>query len=92
MTAKPEPPEAAAALEGAIDRARKVAADIQEAADSLAVVNTVLQDQLPAATQTGEVAQALEQSDEVEKSISTSARTLEAVNAEIEKATASHRA
>ena len=89
MTAKPQAdPRADASLESTIDKAKEVAAEIQQAADNLAVVNTVLQDQIPDEIQIGEVAQALGQSDEVEKTITKSAETLNEVNAELEKAAA----
>ena len=81
-------PQASASLESAIERAKEVAAEIQQAADNLAVVNTVLQDQIPDEIQVGEVAQALDQSDEVEKTITRSAQTLDAVNNELENAAA----
>lgn len=89
MTGKPgAEQEATASLESAIDKAKEVAAEIQQAADNLAVVNTVLQDQIPDEVQAGEVAQALDQNEQVEKIITRSAETLEAVNDELEKATA----
>ena len=93
MTGKSGPElNGSASLDRAIDRAKEVAAEIQEAADNLAVVNTVLQDQIPDAIQVGEVAQALDQSGEVEKAISRSAETLDTVNAELDKAAAARRA
>ncbi len=80
--------QAADSLENVIDKAKEVAAEIQQAADNLAVANTVLQEQIPDEVQVGEVAQALGQSDEVEKIITKSAETLDQVNSEIEKAAA----
>ncbi len=89
MTAKNgADPQASASLESAIDKAKEVAAEIQQAADNLAVVNTVLQDQIPDAIQVGEVAQALDQSEAVESLITRSAETLDRVNSELEKAAA----
>ena len=82
-------PHGSAALESAIDKAKEVAAEIQQAADNLAVANTVLQDQIPDEVQVGEVAQALDQSDQVEKTITKSAETLDQVNSELEKAAGS---
>lgn len=73
-------------LERAIDKAKEVAAEIAQAADNLAVANTVLQNQIPEEAQVGEVAQALEQSDQVEKLVTQSAQTLDKVHNEIEKA------
>ena len=80
--------QAADSLENVIDKAKEVAAEIQQAADNLAVANTVLQEQIPDEVQVGEVAQALGQSDEVEKIITKSAEMLDQVNSEIEKAAA----
>ena len=85
-------PQAAAPLESAIEKAKEVAAEIREAADNLAVVNTVLQDQIPDEVQVGEVAQALGQSDAVEKIITKSAETLDQVNTELEQAASARRA
>lgn len=79
--------EAAAALESAIERAKEVAADIQQAADNLAVVNTVLQTNLADHLRVGEVAQALDHSGEVEKTLVKSVKALEEVNAALESGT-----
>ena len=83
-------PQAGASLEETIEKAMEVAAEIREAADHLAVVNTVLQDQIPDEVQVGEVAQALDQSAVVEKAIARSAETLSAVNTELDKAAAAN--
>lgn len=77
--------DATASLERTIDKAKEVAAEIRQAADHLAVVNTVLETQLPDHVQVGEVAQALDHSDAVEKQLNESAERLEEVNAELEQ-------
>jgi len=81
MTGKTEPdPQAARKLEETIDKAKEVAAEIKQAADDLAVVNTVLEKRLPDDVQVGEVAQALDHSDAVEKTLTKSAEMLDEVN------------
>lgn len=94
MTAPPETTDgkSTATLQKAIAEAKQVAAEIRDAADHLAVVNTVLQDQIPDDVQVGEVAQALAQSEEVEKNVAKSAETLDSVNNALAKATAARRA
>jgi len=75
--------EAAAALEQTLDKAKEVAAEIRQAADHLAVVNTVLGEQLPDEVQVGEVAQALEHGDTIEQQLSDSVDRLEEAHEEL---------
>jgi len=79
-------PTESAALDAAIEKAREVAADIKQAADDLAVANTVLETKLAEEVKVGEVAQALDHTDAVEKTLSKSAEALEEVNAALENA------
>ena len=72
--------EAAAALEQAIEKAKEVAADIRQAADELAVANTVLESHLAEEARTDEVNQALGHTDAVEKTLTKSAEVLNEVN------------
>lgn len=81
---QPSDAEAAAHLEKAIEKAKDVAADIRQAADNLAVANTVLETKLAEEVRTGEVAQALEHGDAVEKTLAKSAEALDEVNASLE--------
>ncbi|WP_295521848.1 hypothetical protein [uncultured Pseudacidovorax sp.] len=84
----PTTAQAVEALERTIDQAKAVAAEIRQAADNLAVVNTVLEEVLPDHVQVGEVAQALDQSGQVEEQINRSAEVLDALEAaqsEVEK-------
>lgn len=84
----PTTAQAVEALERTIDQAKAVAAEIRQAADNLAVVNTVLEEALPEHVQVGEVAQALDQSGQVEAQINRSAEVLDALEtaqAELEK-------
>lgn len=80
---KKQAADAQASLEQTIDKAREVAAEIRQAADNLAVVNTVLEEKLPDHVQIGEVAQALDQSVEVEKQLSESVDRLQQVHDEL---------
>lgn len=78
--------EAAAALEQAIEKAKEVAADIRQAADDLAVANTVLDTHLSEEARTREVDQALDHTDAVEKTLTRSADVLQEVNTALDKA------
>ncbi|WP_326540011.1 hypothetical protein [Pseudorhodoferax sp.] len=80
--------EAAAALEQAIEKAKEVAADIRQAADDLAVANTVLDTHLSEEARTREVDQALGHTDAVEKTLTRSAETLDDVNATLDSVAA----
>jgi len=85
VTGKTEPdPQAVRRLEETIDKAKEVAAEIKQAADDLAVANTVLEQQLPDDVQVGEVAQALDHTGAVEKTLTKSAEALDEVNAELD--------
>lgn len=72
--------EAADRLEKAAQKAKEVAADIRQAADDLAVANTVLDAELAEAARTREIEQALDHTDRVEKTLDKSAEALEEVN------------
>jgi hypothetical protein len=76
-------------LEQTLEKTEAVAADVQRASDNLAVVNTVLEQGLPEEVQVGDVAQAIEQTSQLEEKLAKSAETLAEVNAalseEIEK-------
>jgi methyl-accepting chemotaxis protein len=78
---EPTDAEAAASLEQAIEKAKVVAADIRQAADDLAVANTVLESHLADEGRHPEVDQALDHTDSVEKTLTRSAETLKEVNA-----------
>jgi len=76
-------------LDHTLDKTEAVAADVQRASDDLAVINTVLEQELPEEVQVGDVAQAIEHTGQLEKKLAQSAETLAQVNAaltqEIEK-------
>ena len=61
--------QAAKDLEQAIEKAKEVAADIRQAADDLAVANTVLDTHLSEQARTREVDQALDHQGAVEKTL-----------------------
>jgi len=68
-------------LEDALAKGQSVAADVQSASDDLAVVNTVLEQELPDDVQVGEVAQAIEHTGHLEKKLAESAKQLSEANA-----------
>ena len=76
--------EAAAALEQALDKAKEVAADLRQAADDLAVANTVFEAHLAQHTVHPEVDQALDHTEAVEKKVSKSADQLDEINATLD--------
>ena len=78
--------EAAQALEQAIEKAKEVAADIRQAADDLAVANTVLEAHLAEEDRSHEVNQALGHTGAVEKTLTKSAETLDEVNTVLDNA------
>ena len=80
-----------AALDAAIEKAKEVAADIKQAADDLAVANTVLETKLAEEVKVGEVAQALDHTESVEKTLTKSAEALEEVNTALENASGGER-
>jgi|EndMetStandDraft_2_1072991.scaffolds.fasta_scaffold608116_2 transcription elongation GreA/GreB family factor len=84
-------PTDSAALDAAIEKAKEVAADIKQAADDLAVANTVLETKLAEDVKVGEVAQALDHTDSVEKTLTKSAEALDEVNAALENASGGER-
>ena len=62
-----------------------VAEDVHRASQNLSVVSTVLEQELPDEVQTGEVAQAIAHTNELEKKLAASAEKLEEVNAALAK-------
>ena len=72
-------------LEGTHEKTKAVEAEILRASDHAAVIGTVLSQQLPDAVQVGEVAQAIEQTEELEQKLAESAATLANVSAELER-------
>lgn len=82
-------PRGTTSLDRTLQKSEQVAADVQRASDNLAVVNTVLEQELPAEVQVGEVAQAIEHTSQLEEKLARSAEKLAEVNAalseEIEK-------
>ncbi|MDP9600822.1 hypothetical protein SAMN05518845_101418 [Variovorax sp. YR750] len=90
MAGKPQKPSRGTTpLDQTLEKSEQVAADVQRASDNLAVVNTVLEQELPEEVQVGEVAQAIEHTSQLEEKLAKSAEKLAEVNAalseEIEK-------
>ena len=65
------------------EKTKAVEADILRASDHAAVIGTVLAQQLPGDVQVGEVAQAIEQAEELEQKLAESAATLADVSTEL---------
>jgi hypothetical protein len=82
-------PRGKTSLHKTLEKSEEVAADVQRASDNLAVVSTVLEQELPEEVQVGEVAQAIEHTSQLEEKLAQSAEKLAEVNAalseEIEK-------
>ena len=79
-------------LDRTLDKTKAVAEEVQRAAEDLAVVGTVLEQELPAEVQVGDVALALAHAEELEQKLAASAEKLAEANLalerEIEKRTA----
>jgi DNA repair ATPase RecN len=67
-------------LQGTLDATRAVTAEIQKASDQAAVIGTVLAKELPDEFQVADVAQAIEQTGELEQKLSDSADQLAEVS------------
>ncbi len=76
-------------LDRTLDKTKAVAVEVQRASEDLAVVGTVLEQELPAEVQVGDVALALAHAEELERKLAASAEKLaeanEALAREIEK-------
>jgi hypothetical protein len=74
----------ASAIAGAIDKNKKAAEAVKEAADDLLIVHAVLNEEIAEEARTAPVDQAVEQTGEIEKRLSKSADLLDEVNASLE--------
>jgi C4-dicarboxylate-specific signal transduction histidine kinase len=72
-------------LERALDQNESVKDTVEQSANELFVINTVLKQELPNDAQSGDVAQALRKSDELETKIQESAEDLAQVNQVLEQ-------
>ena len=70
-------------LQEAHKKTKAVAAEIERASDHAGVIGTVLAQELPSELLRGEVAQAVEQTEELEQKLAQSAATLAEVSAEL---------
>lgn len=76
----------AAPIAEAIDKNKKVAKEVKDAADELAVVHAVLDQQLPDQVREDDVAQAVAHTNDLEKRLSESGKKLDEVNRTLERA------
>lgn len=70
-------------LEETHKKAKTVEAEVLRASDHAAVIGTVLAQELPDEVQVGDVAQVIEQTEELEQKLAESAATLAEVSAEL---------
>ncbi len=72
-------------LKKPLQKTQAVTSDLQTASDHALVIGTVLAQELPPHVQVGEVAQAIEQTEELKEKLAESAETLTEVSAELEQ-------
>ncbi len=77
-------PKAAMPLQNTLEKTEAVTAVIERASHQLSVVNTVLEQNLPPELQVGDVAQAINQTEQLEKKLSRSVEALTEVSAALE--------
>lgn len=70
-------------LQKAQRKTKVVATEVQRASDHASVIGAVLANELPEAVQVGDVAQAIEQTEDLEHRLAESAQTLTEVTAEL---------
>jgi chromosome segregation ATPase len=75
-----------------LQKTQSVAADLESASNHALVIGTVLAHELPDEVQVGEVAQAIEQTEELKDKLAESAETLTEVSAELEQEITKRRA
>lgn len=85
MSQQPPAASAPTPLERALGQNEAVKDAVEQSADELLVINTVLKQEVPPHIQTGEVAQALQKTDELETRIQESAEDLAQVNQALEQ-------
>lgn len=78
-------------LQKPLQKTQAVTADLHAASNHAMVIGTVLAVELPAQVQVGEVAQALDQTEELKEKLAESAETLSEVSAELEQEIAKRR-
>ncbi|MBT9476284.1 hypothetical protein [Polaromonas sp.] len=80
MSKKPSASSVPTPLERALDQNEIVRDAVENSADELLVINTVLKQKIPGHVQTDDLAQALQKGDELEDRIQASAESLDKVN------------
>jgi hypothetical protein len=74
----------AAGLQGPLAKTEAVTAEIERASTHALVIGTVLAKELPVEVQVGDVAQAIEQTEDLEQKLAESAETLAGVSAALQ--------
>ncbi len=72
-------------LQKPLEKTKAVTAELHSASNHAMVIGTVLAQELPAQVQVGEIAQALDQTEELTEKLAESAATLTEVSAELEQ-------
>lgn len=85
MSPNSSTPSGPTSLERALDQNEIVRDAVENSADELLVINTVLKQKIPGDAQTDELAQALQKGDELEDRIQESAESLAKVNLALEQ-------
>ena len=85
MSPHPNASDSPTSLEHALHQNEAIQATVEQSATELCVVNAVLQQKVPEHLKTGDVALALQRTDELEERIQTSADNLEQVNHALKK-------
>ena len=78
-------------LDKPLEKTKAVTAELHSASHHAMIIGTVLEQELPAQVQVGEVAQALDQTEELKEKLAESAQTLSEVSAELEQEIAKRR-
>ena len=78
-------------LQKPLEKTQAVTADLHNASDHALVIGTVLAQELPERVQVGEIAQAIEQTEDLKNKLAESAETLNEVSAELEQEIATRR-
>lgn len=84
--------DSASELQKPLQKTQAVAVELLAASDHAMLIGTVLAQELPTQVQVGEVAQAIEQTEELKEKLAESAETLTEVSAELEQEIAKRRA
>ena len=81
MPSTGKPDSKSASLEKTLDKTRQAASEVRSASDNLSVIHTVLEQEVPEEVQVGEVAQAIKHTEQIEKRLAGTVKTLVEANA-----------